>query len=44
MQSGMSVHDYIVLMVMHIPGISTFLFVLWVYLENHSAINSCGHV
>ena len=42
MKSGMSVHDSIRLMVMHMPGISSPIFVLWVCLESQSAVNSSG--
>ena len=42
MQSGMSVHDSIALMGMHIPGISLSLFVSWLHLDSQSAISSYG--
>ena len=44
MQSGMFLHDYISfsLMVMPMPGISSSLFVLRLYLDSQSAMNSCG--
>ena len=40
MQSGMSVHDSIVLMVMCMPAISSSLFVFWLCLDSQSVMNS----
>ena len=42
MQSGMFVPDSIMLMVMHMPGICSSLFVSWLCLDSQSAMNSCG--
>ena len=41
-QSGMSMQKPIVLIVMHIPGISSCLFVEWLCLDSQSAMNTCG--
>ena len=41
MKSGMSMQNSIALMVMHIAGISSSLFVSWLCLDIQSAMNSC---
>ena len=44
MQTGMS-NDYsIALIIMHIPDISSSLFVLWLCLDSQSAVRMCGQV
>ena len=40
-QSGMSVHDSIVLMVVHLLGISVSLFASSLCLDSQSVMNSC---
>ena len=42
MQSGMSVCDLTALLLMDIPGIYSSLFVLWLCLDTHSAMNYFG--
>ena len=42
MQSGMSMNDFAALTVMNMTGISSFLFVLWLYMDSQSMMNSCG--
>ena len=42
MQSGMSMHDSIALMVMHLPGISSSPFVSWLCLDSQPMMNSYG--
>ena len=42
MQYGMSVHDSTALIVMHMPIISSSLFVSQMYLDSQSAVNSCA--
>ena len=42
MQSGMSQHDSITLMVMHMPGISSSLF-FWLCLDSQFVMNTCSH-
>ena len=42
MQFHMSMDDSIALIVMHMPGISSSLFVSWMCLDSQSAMNSCG--
>ena len=42
MQSGMLMHDSIVLIAMHIYGYSLSLFVSWLCLDSQSVMNSCG--
>ena len=42
MQSGMSLHESIALMVMHMPGICCVLFDSWLCLDSQSAMNNCG--
>ena len=44
MQSCMSMHASILLMVMCMPGISSFPFVLWFCLDSQFAMNSCSLV
>ena len=44
MQSGMSVHNSVVIIFILIPGISSSHFVLWLCLDGQSAMNSCGTV
>ena len=42
MQSGMAIHNSIALMIMPIPDISSYPFVLQLCLHSQSAMNSCG--
>ena len=42
MQSGMSMHDTIAVMVMHMPNISSSPFVSWLCLDSQSVMNRCG--
>ena len=41
-KSGMSVHDSILLMAMHMPGISSSPFILWLCLDSQTIMNRCG--
>ena len=42
MQSGMFVNGSIALMFMHMPHISSCLFVSWLCMDSQSAMNTCG--
>ena len=42
MQSGMCIHDSVIFMVMFISGISSSLFVLWLYSESQFNMKSCS--
>ena len=42
MQSGISVHNSIMLMVMHMPGISISPFVYWLCFDSQPVMNRCG--